>query len=137
MIRNYSELSKLKSFKDRFDYLTLKGVIGEDTFGHDRYINQLLYKSKKWKDARDVVIIRDNGCDLGILGNEIFDTIIVHHMNPITIEDIENNIPELYDPEYLVAVSVRTHRAIHYADYSILKKDLVVRSKNDTTPWRK
>jgi hypothetical protein len=137
MIRNYSELSKLKSFKDRFDYLTLKGVIGEDTFGHDRYINQLLYKSKKWKDARDVVIIRDNGCDLGILGNEIFDTIIVHHMNPITIEDIENNIPELYDPEYLVAVSVRTHRAIHYADDSILKKDLVVRSKNDTTPWRK
>ena len=137
MIRNYSELSKLKSFKDRFDYLTLKGVIGEDTFGHDRYINQLLYKSKKWKDARDVVIIRDNGCDLGVLGNEIFDTIIVHHMNPITIEDIENNIPELYDPEYLVAVSVRTHRAIHYADDSILKKDLVVRSKNDTTPWRK
>lgn len=135
-IRTYSELKKLKTFDSRYEYLKLKGVVGETTFGFDRYINQMLYRSKRWKEARDKVILRDEGCDLGIEGHEIYDKIIIHHINPITIEDIENDIDELYNPEYLIATSHKTHQAIHYGDDSLLPKTLVERKRNDTTPWK-
>lgn len=135
-IRTYSELKKLKTFSSRYEYLKLKGVVGETTFGFDRYINQMLYSSKRWKEARDKVILRDEGCDLGIEGHEIYDKIIIHHINPITLEDIENDIDELYNPEYLIATSHKTHQAIHYGDDSLLPKTLVERKRNDTTPWK-
>lgn len=135
-IRTYSELKKLKTFNSRYEYLKLKGVVGETTFGFDRYINQMLYRSKRWKEARDKVILRDEGCDLGIEGHEIYDKIIIHHINPITLEDIENDIDELYNPEYLIATSHKTHQAIHYGDDSLLPKTLVERKRNDTTPWK-
>ena len=135
-IRTYSELKKLKTFDSRYEYLKLKGVVGETTFGFDRYINQMLYRSKRWKEARDKVILRDEGCDLGIEGHEIYDKIIIHHINPITLEDIENDIDELYNPEYLIATSHKTHQAIHYGDDSLLPKTLVERKRNDTTPWK-
>lgn len=135
-IKTYSELKKLKTFNSRYEYLKLKGVVGETTFGFDRYINQMLYRSKRWKEARDKVILRDEGCDLGIEGHEIYDKIIIHHINPITLEDIENDIDELYNPEYLIATSHKTHQAIHYGDDSLLPKTLVERKRNDTTPWK-
>jgi hypothetical protein len=136
MIRTYSEFKKLRTFKDRYYYLRLKGKVGVSTFGFDRYINQKLYTSPRWKDARATVIVRDNGCDLGCTGMELHDRIIVHHMNPITLEDIENDIDELYDPEYLVCTSHRTHEAIHYSDESLLPREPITRRKNDTTPWK-
>lgn len=136
MIRTYSEFKKLKTFKERYNYLRLRGKVGESTFGFDRYINQRFYRSTRWKDARDSVIVRDGGCDLGCTGMELHDRIIIHHMNAITMEDIENDIDELYDPEYLVCTSSRTHEAIHYSDESLLPKEPVTRRKNDTTPWK-
>lgn len=136
MIRTYSEFKKLRTFKDRYNYLRLRGKVGESTFGFDRYINQKFYTSPRWRDARDRVIVRDNGCDLGCTGMELYDRIIIHHMNPITLEDIENDIDELYDPEYLVCTSDRTHEAIHYSDESLLPKEPITRRKNDTTPWK-
>ena len=136
MIRTYSEFKKLKTFKERYQYLRLRGKVGTSTFGFDRYINQKLYASSRWKDARDTVIVRDNGCDLGCTGMELHDRIIVHHVNPITLEDIENDIDELYDPEYLVCTSHRTHEAIHYSDESLLPREPITRRKNDTTPWK-
>ena len=136
MIRTYSEFKKLRTFKERYNYLRLRGKVGESTFGFDRYINQKFYTSPRWRDARDRVIVRDNGCDLGCTGMELYDRIIIHHMNPITLEDIENDIDELYDPEYLVCTSDRTHEAIHYSDESLLPKEPITRRKNDTTPWK-
>lgn len=136
MIRTYSEFKKLKTFKERYNYLRLRGKVGESTFGFDRYINQSFYRSPRWREARDSVIVRDGGCDLGCTGMELHDMIIIHHMNAITLEDIENDIDELYDPEYLVCTSDRTHRAIHYSDESLLPKELVTRRRNDTTPWK-
>lgn len=136
MIRSYSEFKKLRTFKERYNYLRLRGKVGESTFGFDRYINQKFYTSPRWRDARDRVIVRDNGCDLGCTGMELYDRIIIHHMNPITLEDIENDIDELYDPEYLVCTSDRTHEAIHYSDESLLPKEPITRRKNDTTPWK-
>lgn len=135
-IRTYTELSKLKTFEERFFYLQLKGIVGESTFGFDRYLNQILYQSPKWKSARDFVIIRDNGCDLGIEGREIHGRILVHHMNPITIDDIEKESEFLYDPEYLITTIHNTHNAIHYGDESLLIKAPIIRSKYDTCPWR-
>ena len=136
MIRTYSEFKKLRTFKERYNYLRLRGKVGESTFGFDRYINQKFYTSPRWRDARDRVIVRDNGCDLGCTGMELYDRIIIHHMNPITLEDIENDIDELYDPEYLVCTSDRTHEAIHYSDESLLPEEPITRRKNDTTPWK-
>lgn len=136
IIRTYTELSKLKTFEDRFHYLQLKGIVGESTFGFDRYLNQILYHSPKWKSARDFVIIRDNGCDLGIPGREIHGRILVHHMNPITIDDIERESDFLYDPEYLITTIHNTHNAIHYGDESLLIKAPIERSQYDTCPWR-
>lgn len=137
-IRTYSELLKLKTFRERYEYLKLDGTVGEETFGFDRYINQMFYKSEEWKRIRNYVITRDNGCDLGIQDRKIVDSVIlVHHMNPITKEDIINKNEILLDPEYLITTIKPTHDAIHYGDESLLAEDLVIRSKNDTCPWKR
>ena len=137
-IRTYSELSKFKTFRERYEYLKLDGTVGEETFGFDRYINQMFYKSEEWKRIRNYVITRDNGCDLGIQDRKIVDSVIlVHHMNPITKEDIFNKNEILLDPEYLITTIKPTHDAIHYGDESLLAEDLVIRSKNDTCPWKR
>lgn len=135
MIKTYSQLKRMHTFDERFKYLKLKGFVGSDTFGYDRYLNQDLYKSARWRNIRDSVIIRDEGCDLGILGCEIFDKIIVHHMNPITIEDIELNRDEVFDIEFLICTNMNTHNAIHFGDESHLLKLPVTRTKNDMCPW--
>lgn len=137
IIRTYSELSQLSTFKERYDYLRLKGAVGKETFGFDRYLNQMLYnRDPKWKSVRDQVIIRDNGCDLGLEGYEIHGKIIVHHMSPITIEDILNNRDWIYEPEYLICVTHTTHNAIHYGDESLLMLPPKDRQPNDTCPWK-
>ena len=136
-IRTYEELSKLKTFEERYEYLKLDGSVGEETFGYDRYLNQQFYKyDPDWKKIRDEVIFRDNGCDLGIEGREINGLILVHHMNPITKDDILNRSEYLLNPNYLITTIKSTHDAIHYGSSDLLMKDPVVRSKNDTCPWR-
>ena len=136
MFRTYKELRRLPTFKERYYYLRLTGIVGESTFGFDRYINQLFYKSKRWRRTRDGIIIRDNGCDLGIEGYEIHDRIIVHHMNPVTEKDIELDRDYIYDPDFLISNSPNTHTAIHFSDESLLPKLPIIRRKNDTCPWR-
>lgn len=136
-IRTYSELSKLATFEDRYQYLRLDGVVGAETFGFDRYLNQVFYRSQQWNAIRDFVIIRDNGCDLGIEGYEIHGRIIIHHMNPITVKDIENESDFLLNPEFLICTTHNTHNAIHYGDENLLIRMPVERTKNDTCPWRK
>lgn len=136
-IRTYSELITLPTFKERFNYLKLDSLVGKETFGYDRYLNQQLYQhNPRWKKARDIVIIRDNGCDLGVEGYEIFGKIIVHHMNPITMDDILNDRDWIYDPEYLICTVLNTHNAIHYGDEKQLITAPTVRTKNDTCPWK-
>lgn len=135
-IKTYSELSKLKTFEARFEYLKLKGSVGESTFGFDRYLNQVFYRSQRWKKVRDEVIIRDNGCDLGIEDREIYGKVLIHHMNPITIDDIRNESEFLLNPEFLICVTHDTHNAIHYGDEHLLVRNPVERTKNDTCPWR-
>lgn len=137
-IRTYSELSKLVTFEDRFDYLRLDGQVGKDTFGFDRIFNQRFYTSTEWRRIRDHVIVRDNGCDLGIQGHEIYgNRIIIHHLNPISLEDIEQQSEYLLDPEFLITTIHRTHNAIHYGDESLLIKAPIERVKNDTCPWKR
>lgn len=136
MIRSYQELRRLPSFIERYNYLKLKGSVGESTFGFDRYLNQMLYGSKRWKRTRDDIIIRDCGCDLGIDTHEVYGRIVIHHMNPITVEDMEENLDIVYDPEFLVCTTSRTHQAIHYGDESLLPQTPIIRSRNDTCPWR-
>lgn len=133
--RCYSELSKLKTFEERFDYLQLKGRVGVDTFGFDRYLNQRFYTSAEWKRARRDVIIRDEGRDLGVPGYELQNGIYVHHMNPISAEDLIHGETWIIDPEFLICVSYNTHQAIHYGDKSLLPKLPVERSMNDHCPW--
>lgn len=135
-IRTYTELLKLATFEERYRYLRLSGKVGADTFGFDRYLNQIFYRSQRWKAVRDLVIIRDNGCDLGVEGYEIHGRIIIHHMNPITIEDIERESDLLLNPEYLISTVHNTHNAIHYGDENLLIKAPIERSKNDTCPWK-
>ena len=135
MIRTYRKLRQLSSFEDRYEYLRIAGKVGMDTFGYDRYLNQLLYTSGRWRRTRDGIITRDNGCDLGIKGHEIYGKIIIHHMNPITIEDVELDREEIYDPNLLITTSSNTHQAIHYGDKSLLPRLPLVRTKNDTCPW--
>lgn len=135
MIRTYSELCKLPTFKERFNYLSLDGLVGQDTFGFERYLNQRFYRSKEWKQLRNKIIVRDNGCDLGIDGREIFGRVIIHHMNPVGVEDIENASEYLLNPEYLICVSHLTHNAIHYGDESIFPEEFVERSPGDTKLW--
>ena len=136
MIRRYSDLIRLNTFEERLAYLKLNGVVANETFGFDRYLNQQFYKSSEWKKVRQQVIIRDQGCDLGIPGHEIYDQIIVHHMNPISIEDIEHNPAILLDPEYLICVSLDTHNEIHYGIGNNNNSDFVERVPGDTKLWR-
>lgn len=137
-IRTYTELMQLETFEERFEYLRLDGVVGEETFGFDRWLNQQFYKSKEWQIIRDDVIARDLGCDLGIADREIIDEIIlIHHMNPITKEDIVNKTDFLLNPEYLITTIDNTHRAIHYGNDEMLVKPPIERFKNDQCPWRR
>lgn len=136
MIRTYSELSTIHSFEDRYRYLRLNGSVGTETFGFDRIFNQQFYRSREWKAIRDHVIVRDNGCDLGVEGYEIHGRIYIHHMNPIMLKDIETTSEFLLDPEYLIVTTHGTHNAIHYGDEDLLILPPVERSKNDTCPWR-
>ena len=135
-IRTYSELIRLPTFEERFRYLKLDGLVGKDTFGFDRYLNQEFYRSKEWKEVRDFVIVRDNGCDLGMDGYEIVGRIYIHHMNPITVNDIVHSSDFLLNPDYLICVSHNTHNAVHYGDEDLLVTAPVERRKNDTCPWR-
>lgn len=137
IIRTYSELIALPTFEERYRYLRLDGQVGVETFGFDRYLNQTFYRTdKEWLSVRDEVIIRDNGCDLGIPDREIHNRIIVHHMNPITKEDILRRTKYLLDPEYLICTIKRTHDAIHYGDETLLLQGPIERTKFDTCPWR-
>lgn len=135
-MKTYSELISLRTFEDRFNYLKLNGQVGRETFGFDRIYNQKFYRSKEWKDIRNYVITRDFGCDLGIQDREIQGRIMVHHMNPISIEDIQHSSDYLLNPEYLITVSPKTHDAIHYSDESILLPSMVIERKpGDTKLW--
>lgn len=136
-IRTYSELITIPTFEERFEYLKLDGVVGEETFGFDRYLNQAFYRSEEWRRIRDLVIIRDNGCDLGVPGREIYGRILIHHMNPITKEDVINGSDFLLNPEYLICTIKNTHDAIHYSDERILITAPIERTPNDTCPWRR
>ena len=135
-IRTYSELITLPTFEERYRYLRLAGRVGKDTFGFDRYLNQILYSSPEWKRTRDLIIIRDNGCDLGVEGYDIYGKILIHHMNPITIEDIKKRSEFLFDPEYLITTTLATHNAIHYGDESLIVTAPIERKRYDTCPWR-
>lgn len=136
-IKTYSELILLPTFEERFEYLKLNGVVGEAIFGFDRWLNQMFYKTKEWRAARRQVIIRDHGLDLGVEGHDISGHIIVHHMNPITKEDILKRSDILLNPEYLISVSDNTHRAITLGDVNLLDKPLIERYPNDTCPWKR
>lgn len=137
IIRTYSELITIQTYEERFKYLQLNGFVGEETFGFDRYLNQNFYRSKEWKRIRDQIIVRDMGCDLGILDREIYGNIIIHHMNPITTDDIYQVSDYLTNPEYLICTTLRTHNAIHYGDESLLITAPIERQPNDTSPWRR
>lgn len=135
-IRTYSEMLTFPTLEERFKYLQLKGSVGKDTFGYDRYLNQILYHSDEWKRFRNEIIIRDDGCDLACEGHEIYKRILVHHINPITVDDVVNRNPKVFDPENVVCVSHMTHNAIHYGDENLLMTTPIERSQNDTCPWR-
>lgn len=136
MIRRYSDLRRLKTIHERFDYLKLGGAVGRDTFGFDRYLNQDFYKSTEWRHIRNVVIARDMGCDLGLEGFDIHDrAIYVHHMNPMTPDDIKHSNTDILDPEFLISVTHKTHNAVHYGDASLLPREFVERKPGDTKLW--
>lgn len=146
-IKSYSELITLPSFEERFRYLQLDGQVGKETFGYDRYLNQMLYNSQEWRRLRDKIIIRDNACDLAHENHEIPSwrdengkrhgpKILIHHINPISMEDIVNRRPIVFDPENMITTIMATHNAIHYSDESLLPKDPIERTQNDTCPWR-
>lgn len=136
-MKTYSELMTFPTFEERFNYVKEDGVIGDETFGFLRMLNQEFYCSESWKQVRREVIARDGGYDLGIFGLDISGRVYVHHLNPITLDDLVNHNPDILDPEYLITMSELTHKAVHYGDLNILKEnDLVIRKKNDTCPWR-
>lgn len=135
-LRTYSELIRLNTFRDRYEYLRLAGVVGDSTFGFDRYLTQLLYTSDRWRKLRNKIILRDNACDLAMPGYDLKSLIIIHHMNPLVVEEVENVSEDIFDPEYLVCVSRRTHNAIHFGDENLLPQGPVIRAKNDTCPWK-
>jgi hypothetical protein len=135
MNRSYSDLRRLHSFEERYEYLKLNGEVGKSTFGFDRYINQRFYTSFEWKKARDEVIFRDNGCDLGIIGREIHGGLIIHHMNPIEMADILHGEEWILDPEYLITTTLNTHNAIHFGDENLYPKVVTARNPNDTKLW--
>lgn len=134
-IRSWSELRQIDSFEDRFEYLSLKGEVGSETFGYDRWMNQQFYRSREWRQVRSQVIARDEGLDLGVPGYEIFDRVIIHHMNPMTVESLEHGDSDILDPDFLITTTHRTHNAIHYGDASLLPKALVERRPGDTKLW--
>lgn len=134
-IRRYSELRTLATFEERYDYLQLLGQVGEETFGSERYLNQSFYRSAEWKRIRNHVIVRDNGCDMGIPGREIYDKIIIHHMNPMGARDLIHGNADILDPEFLISVTHNTHNAIHYGDRTKLVRAYEPRTPNDTVPW--
>jgi len=135
MIKCYSDLIHIPTFEERFKYLKLDGIVGNETFGFDRYLNQMLYVTKEWRSCRREIIIRDNGCDIGIEGHEIYGKILIHHMNPVSKQDILNKNPKVFDPEHLIVTSFNTHNAIHYGDVNLLTIKIVERSINDTRLW--
>lgn len=135
-MRTYTELSKIPDYKQRFLYLKLDGTVGRETFGYDRYLNQMFYHSYEWKEVRKKVLIRDNGGDMGLVEYPIKGQIFVHHMNPISLKDIDDRVEDILNPEYLICVSSDTHNAIHYGSEDILvNRDPIIRQKNDTVPW--
>lgn len=136
-IRSYSELIRFPTFEERFEYLKLGGRVGEDTFGFDRYLNQIFYRSQEWKRIRDQVIVRDNGCDLAAEGYDICGRILIHHMNPIGLRDIEERSDILLNPEYLICTTHNTHNAIHYGDNNLLVTGPIERTPFDTCPWKR
>lgn len=134
-IRSYSELIELESFRERFEYLSLRGQVGCETFGHNRWVNQQFYTSRQWRHLRNQIIVRDNGCDLGVEGYEIHSRLIVHHMNPITEDDITYGTRRALDPEFLICTTHDTHNAIHYGDASLLAQPYIPRQPGDTKLW--
>lgn len=134
-IRTYDELKDILTFEERFEYLKLNGSVGKSTFGFDRYLNQILYKSDKWKKTRQQVILRDNGCDLGLDGYDIYKGIIIHHMNPISIEEVERRDPIIFDTNYLICCSLKTHNAIHYGNLDKIDNKIIERKSGDTKLW--
>ena len=136
-LRCYSELAGFSTFRERYEYLRLNGAVGKETFGFDRYMNQAFYRSPEWRRVRDIVIARDNGCDLGIPGREIFGRVLIHHMNPILPEDIRERNEMILDPEYLITTIHETHLAIHYGDNHILLQEPAARFAGDTCPWQR
>lgn len=137
MIRTYSELILLPTFEERFKYLQLNGAVGVETFGHDRYLNQILYHTQEWRHFRNKIIVRDDGCDLGCEDRKIIGKVLIHHINPITIEDVLQRTKKVFDPENAISVTLNTHNAIHYGDESLLITEPIERTKNDTCPWKK
>lgn len=136
-IKTYSELITIPTFLGRYEYLKVSGIVGDVTFGGKRYLNQILYKTDRWASLRNEIIIRDNGCDLGIIGREIFSRLTVHHINPITIYDVVDHNPIVFDPENLISTADMTHKAIHYGDTNLLTHDPTMRYAHDTCPWKK
>jgi hypothetical protein len=134
--RSYSELRQLSAFKERYDYLKLNGRVGAETFGYNRYVNQRFYRSTEWKHIRDQIIIRDNGCDLGVEGYDLHSRIYIHHLNPMTVDDIDQGRQMILDPDNLICVSFDTHQAIHFGDESLLPQLPIERIPGDTCPWR-
>ena len=137
MIRTYLECMQLTTFQERYRYLQIGGQVGKETFGFDRYLNQMLYRTPEWKRFRRDMIVRDNGCDLGCEGYEIYGNILVHHINPITVDDVVNRAPCIFDPNNVICTSLNTHNAIHYGDETLLITEPVVRKPNDTCPWKR
>lgn len=136
VFRTYSQLILLPTLEERFEYLRLDGVVGEELFGYARYLNQVFYHSERWKDAKRDAILRDGGYDLGVKGWKIMGSIYVHHMNPVTLEQLKNDDPCLYDPENLISCSFKTHQAITYGSKALLPQPLIIRRPNDTCPWK-
>jgi hypothetical protein len=133
--RTYSELSQIESFELRYRYLKLNGIVGQQTYGFDRWINQLFYRSQQWKAIRNHVIVRDNGCDLGVPGFEIYSGLLVHHMNPMTLEELKHGDESILNPNFLITTSLQTHNAIHYGDDNLLPRGPITRTLGDTTLW--
>lgn len=137
MIRSYTELSRIRTFEERFEYLALRGTVGDPTFGYDRYINQQFYRSRQWRRLREDIIVRDNGCDLGVEGYEIFSKIVIHHMNPMSVNDIVHGENSILNPEFLICVTLQTHNAIHYGDARQLPREFKERAPGDTLLWQR
>jgi hypothetical protein len=136
MSKTYNDLKQLNTFEERYKFLQLKGRVGAVTFGYERYLNRGVYQSTRWKKARDIVIVRDEGCDLGVMGYQIYDRIVIHHINPLSPEAIEDDDDSIYDPFNLITTCLRTHNAIHYGDESLLPPKIIERKPKDTCPWK-